>query len=277
MTCTALFRYRQAALPLLPVAFALTFGFETPIFGRSIVCGPELVTGLLLLTAYMIAAVDRAAPDRQFSYFAPFAGGLQCFFDQLEGTTLAIITCFGLIRLSSIRAFGPPKIWWPAWLKVWPRTGAILHMLLSYGAGGVAVVLFRMILRTVLVEGSLSAVWSHWLRQISKYSTEGVTALELLHRFSRGLDNAAYPYVGRHTVWLIFALCGLLYAWLLIRSFRHWKELEIARRDTLLATIPLILLVPLYYCLLPGLSVVHAFFLRRDCSRCFSRLPPASL
>ena len=138
-------------------------------------------------------------------------------------------------------------------------------------------VLFRMILRTVLVEGSLSAVWSHWLGQISKYSTEGVTALELLHRFSRGLDNAAYPYIARHTVWLIFALCGLLYAWLLIRSFRHWKELEIARRDTLLATIPLILLVPLYYCLLPGLSVVHAFFTARLLSLFFALAPSIAL
>jgi hypothetical protein len=269
MTCTALIRYRQAAFPLLPVVFALMFGFETPIFSQSIVTAPELVTGLLLLSAYMIAALDRAALRWQFSYFA-FAGGLQCYFEQLDGTTLAIITCFVLIRLASIRSFGPPQISWPARLALWPRTAAVLHMMLSYGAGGVAMVLFRMILRIVLVEQNLSALWSDWLAQISKYPIGGIPALELMYRFSHGLDYAAFPYVGRHAVWLVFALCGLLYAWLLIWSLRHWRTLEIAQRDTLLASLPIVSLAPLYYCLLPGLSIVHLFFTARLLSLFFA-------
>jgi len=269
MTCTALIRYRQAAFPLLPVVFALMFGFETPIFSQSIVTAPELVTGLLLLSAYMIVAVDRAALRWQVSYFA-FAGGLQCYFEQLDGTTLAIVTCFVLIRLAGIRTFGAPKLLWPARLELWPRTAAVLHMMLSYGAGGVAMVLFRMILRIVLVEQNLSALLSDWLAQISKYSSGGITALKIVHRFSHGLDYAAFPYVGSHAVWLVFALCGLLYAWLLIWSLRHWGKLEIEQRDTLLASLPIVSLAPLYYGLLPGLSIVHSFFTARLLSLFFA-------
>ena len=140
-------------------------------------------------------------------------------------------------------------------------------------------VLFRMILRTVLVEKNLGAVWSNWLAEISKHFAanlpkNGMTVTETIHRFSHGLNYAAFPFVGRHAVLLVFALCGLLYAWLSIWSLRHWGKLEIARRDTfLLATVPIISLVPLYYGLLPELSIVHWWFTPRLLSLFFALAP----
>ena len=106
-------------------------------------------------------------------------------------------------------------------------------------------VLFHMILRTVLVEKNLGAVSSDSLAEISKHFAanlpkNGMTVTETIHRFSHGLNYAAFPFVGRHAVLLVFALCGLLYAWLSIWSLRHRGRLEIARRDTLLATVPII-------------------------------------
>ena len=104
-----------------------------------------------------------------------------------------------------------------------------------------------------------------------------MTVMEIAHRFSNGLDYAAFPYVEMHVVWPIFALCALLYAWLLIWSFRHWGKLAIARRDTLLATIPLILLVPLYYGVFPVLSIANWWFTARLLSLFFALAPSIAL
>ena len=104
-----------------------------------------------------------------------------------------------------------------------------------------------------------------------------MTVTEIVHRFSNGLDYAAFPYVEMHVVWPIFALCGLLYAWLLIWSFGHWRKLAIARRDTLLATIPLVLLVPIYYGVFPVLSIANWWFTARLLSLFFALAPSIAL
>jgi hypothetical protein len=110
--CTAFIRYRRAAWPFLPLAAALAFGFAIPLFGQSIAHAPGLIIGLLFLSIYMAAGIDRAALKWQFVYLF-CAGGVGFYFALLNGDILAIVLCFALIRLVGVCAFGPPRILQP--------------------------------------------------------------------------------------------------------------------------------------------------------------------
>ncbi len=167
--CTAFIRYRRAAWPFLPVAVALTFGFAIPLFGQSIAHAPGLIIGMLFLSVYMAAGIDRAPLRWQFVYLF-VAGGLGFYFDLFDGDIIATLICFALLRLLSTSASAPPRISWPALLARLPITTAVVHVITAYVAGAVSMALFRIALRAILLRqdlhhhrlvGSVAALETH--------------------------------------------------------------------------------------------------------------------
>ena len=243
--CIALARYRRAALPFLPVAVALTFAFAIPLFGQSIAHAPGLLIGLLLLSAYMAAGIDRAAPAAQFIYLFS-VGGVMMYFDLANGHLVAILISFALIRVISIRAFGSPEIPYPARLRSWTTSTAIVSLIAAYFMGAVSIALLRILLRAALLQQNISAVIVKWVSELSLLSqgcgAYNWTALGgsnsgisyAVQRMYHDIEVATYPYIGKHATMLLYAICGLVYLVIVGWMVRRARSLEAQRRDTVL-------------------------------------------
>jgi hypothetical protein len=205
--CTAFVRYRRAALPFVPVAVALTFGFAIPLFGQSIAHAPGLIIGLLFVSAYMAAGIDRAPLKWQFAY-AFVAGGVGFYFDLLNGDILAVLILFSLVRLISILAFDPPTV--PSPFTRLPTSAAVVHIMAGFVTGAVSMAVWRIVLRAMLTGQSLFAALAEWRAQLSKFSSTNWAESQhvlsrnlpadqsLFHHWYYDLEVATFPYIGRH-------------------------------------------------------------------------------
>jgi hypothetical protein len=305
--CTALIRYRRAAWPFLPVAVALTFGFAIPLFGQSIAYAPCLIIGMLFLSVYTAAGLDRAPLRWQFVYFF-VAGGLGVYFGFLDVNLVAILICISLLRLLSTYASAPPPIAWPALLARLPITTAVVHVIAAYVAGAVSMLLFRIALRAILTRQDLFAVVSEWLEQLSGYTTTNLWHFWL----SRHADNnvaasapltgkdpsaaivpdwlanklpnlevATFPYIGGHATVFVYTLCGLIYVsigmWLLWQLLWHRQKFEITLTDRLLPAFLISLIIPLWYSLFIVHTLIHPWMDERLLSVFFSLGPSIAL
>lgn len=285
VTGAALIRYRRAGWSFVPVAFALLFGFEIPLFGQSVAHAPSLIVGLLLLFAYIAAGMDRAAPRWQFAYFF-LVGGLVFYFELLNGNLVAILVCCTLIRLISVRTLGPPQLSWPAWLARWPTSMAVACVTAAYFGGAVVIATLRILLRVALTRQSLFNAAAEWHAQIAKHTSpnwlksslsQTGTLKENLFKCYYDLEAATFPYIGRHETVAIYALCALiyfiLYVWLLWRV-RYWGS---ARRDTMLAAAFVVLIVPAWYCAFTVHAVMHSWMMMRLLALFFALAPSVAL
>jgi len=303
--CTAFIRYRRAAWPFLPVAVALTFGFSIPLFGQSIAHAPGLIIGMLFLSVYMAAGIDRAPLRWQF-VFLFVAGGLGFYFDLFNGDIIATLICFALLRLLSTSASAPPRISWPALLARLPITTAVVHVIAAYVAGAVSMALFRIALRAILIRQDLFAVVSEWLAQLSGYSTANLWADWLSRHTSnkvvasaplteKGLSaailpdwladtflhrccyTATFPYIGELGTVLLFTLCGLIYLAIGIWLLWHRQKFEIALTDRVLSAFLIAFIIPLWYSLFMLHAFMHFWIMGRLLSLFFSLGPSIAL
>ena len=283
----ALVRYRRAALPFLPVVVALLFGFGLPLFGQSIADAPGLIAGMLLLLIYMIAKLDRAPPAWQFIYVFT-VGGVACFFELLDGNSIAVLICFILIRIISSRAFGSPEVIWPKRLRAWPASIAVVSLMAAYLGGMVSMVLLRILLRMTLLGQSVFAMVSDWKGELSKYtvsnwvSRTGVpytpqTKMEMLYGCYYNIEVGTYPFLSRHMTVLIYAACGLGYliigGWLV----RHARKLEVGDKDMLAAAALAVVIVPLWYGIFAVHTMIHFWMMGRLLALFFALAPSVAL
>jgi hypothetical protein len=140
-----------------------------PLFGQSIARAPGLIIGLLFVSAYMAAGIDRAPLKWQFAY-AFVAGGVGFYFDLLNGDILAVLILFSLVRLISILAFDPPTV--PSPFTRLPTSAAVAHIMAGFVTGAVSMAVWRIVLRAMLTGQSLFAALAEWRAQLSKFSTD---------------------------------------------------------------------------------------------------------
>jgi len=274
---TAFFRYRRAALPLLPVLIALVFGFAIPLFGQSVGQAPSLIVGLVLLLIYMMAGIDRAAPIWQYFYLFN-AGGLICYFELMQGYLIAILMLFALVRIVSIRALGAPNIRLPSRIEKWPTTAAVASLMAAYSMGVASVVLLRIFIRAAVLNRNLLTVMGEWLKELTKRTHHSWDELGpananlsfALHRMYYNLEVATFPYLGRHATLFVYALCGFLYLMVFARLAYNLRNLTAARKDIVLAVCTTAAIVPLWYCIFLNHTVVHFFITGRLLSLFFA-------
>jgi hypothetical protein len=269
----ALMRYRRAAWPLVPFFMALLFGFGLPLFGQSIADAPGLIMGMLLLLGYMIAGIDRAEQRGQFIY-AFNVGALVCFFELLNADIVAIMISFALIRLVGVRAFGPPKTFWPGRLKAWPTSTAIFSLMIAYSIGAASMILLRIFLRAALLQKNVFNVISDWHNELGKYTVTNLTngaggplksetIVESLRRCYYEIEVGTYSYIGRHATLLLYAACGLVYLIICGWLVRKARSLKAGQRDAFLAAFLIVLIVPLWYGAFPVHSMQCFFMMGR--------------
>ena len=279
VTLTALFRYRRAALPFLPLAVALTFGFALPLFSQSIGHAPGLIVGLLLVWGYMVTGVDRAEPGLQIAYVF-FAGGVGLYFDLLNGDMLAVMTCFGLVRLLSGIASGLAHAPWLAQFKRFAGVTAVFHTLAAYVAGAISMVLFRMILHGALTGQGFVSSLSEWHGELAKHESSHWSEnafskhepfLETLRHCYYDLEVATFPYLGRHATLIVYAVCCICYlasfGWLLARRRRLTSE----SLDQIWGVLLIASVVPIWYILFFGHTAIN-FWLEGRLLSLFSSL-----
>jgi len=280
-------------LTIMPVAAALAFAFAIPLFGQSIAQAPGLLVGLLLVSVYMAAGLDRAALRWQFVYFF-IAGGIGFYFDLLNGDILAILICFAWVRLLGIAAFGPPRILSPPPLARFPATTTVAHAMLSYVAGAMSMAIFRIVLRATLTHQGLFAVLSEWHQELVKWIPNHVRSLDthvsvtaplttlnhltadLPHRY-HDLDVATFPYISWHATLFIYALCGLLYLAIGIWWLKNRSALRASQHDTLCAACLIASIVPLWCGLFLGHTITHFWMDGRLLALFFSLAPSITL
>jgi hypothetical protein len=260
---TALIRYRRAALPMLPLSVALLFGFGLPLFGQSVAHAPSFIVGMLLLSLYMIAGIDRLSPRWQFVYLFN-VGGMVFYFDLLNGHLAAVMICFALMQVISIRCFGAPKIMWPSQLKLWPTTTAVVSLMMAYFMGAVTAALLRILLRSALLGQNIFSVSAEWLKSLSVRTGNTWTDLTLpnsepdvLHHLYYNIEVGTFPYIGRHATVLIYAVSALVYLPIFGWLARHWRNLESDRKDTFFSVSLIVMVVPLWYGKFLNHTVVH--------------------
>jgi hypothetical protein len=275
---TALIRYRRSAWPFLPVAVALTFGFALPLLGQSMAHAPGLIIGLLLVWVYMAGGVDRAEARWQIAYVF-FAGGVGFYFDVLNGDMIAVMICFGLIRLLSGFAFEQPKMPRAGPLKDYASTMAVLYTFSAYVTGALSMILLRILLHGTLTGQGLVGAVSEWHAELAKHESSHwsesefpatETFLQTLRHCYYNLEVATFPYLGRHATLFVYALGAVGYlgilAWLLVR----WRHMTAARVDGILAAFLIASVVPLWYSLFFVHTAIHFWLMGRLLSLFFS-------
>ncbi len=280
--CIALARYRRAALPFLPVAAALIFAFAIPLFGQSIAHAPGLLIGLLLISAYMVTGMDRTPFRWQFVYFF-IAGGVGFYFDLLNGDILAILICFALLRLLSVYAVGPSRVFGPGLLARLPGTTAVIHAMVSYVAGAVSMAIFRIILHAIFTQqGLFDALYEWAIQQLGKYSTSNLHRLskpltEYLVDWYHDVDTATFPYMGRYLILFIYLCCSVIYIAMSIWWLRNRSKLSIMQRDVLYSSCLIVSIVPIWFCLFFTHTVIHHSMMGRLLSLFLSLAPSIAI
>ena len=274
----ALLRYRRNALPLLPLTFGLMFGFAVPLFGQSVAHAPGLVVGLAFVCVYMVTGIDRAPLRWQAAYLF-FAGGVGFFFDILNGDIIAVLLSFALIRLLAVSTFGVPRGFVQPVFATYPATICVIQTGAAYAAGAVALAIFRICLRAMLLHQSLFAVLVEWHAQIAKFTTDklgggkipdvGTTKEAFFHCYYN-IEVATFPYIGRHATLALYAFAGMLYLAVFLWFFCNRENLTPALKDRTLAALLVAAVVPCWYAAFPVHAIIHFWMMGRLLALFFS-------
>jgi hypothetical protein len=275
---TALIRYRRGAWLFLPLAVALTFGFGLPLLGQSMAHAPGLIVGLLLVWGYMVSGLDRAEPRRQAAYMF-FAGGMGFYFDLLNGDMIAVMMCFGLLRLLSSLMFRPLESLRAKPIERFASTIAVLSTFAAYLSGALSMIVLRIVLRGTLTRQGLIAAASEWHDELAKHESSHwstsefwghETFIQTLRSCYYNLEVATFPYLGRHATFCLYALGAVCYFGIFAWLFAKHRHLTVAGRDRLLAAFLIASVVPFWYSLFFVHTAIHFWLMGRLLSLFFS-------
>jgi len=278
---SALVRYRRGAWPFIPFTLAVCFGFELPLFGQSIAHAPSLIAGLLLILIYIVTKIDRTNFYWQFGFFF-IVGGIVFYFELLNGNLVAILVFTALLRLVSVRAGDTLLTRGPEWLTPWPRSSAVASAMAAYFAGAVSTAVLRILLRAMFMNQSVFETFTEWRLEAGKYSSERLLQNQmgwkaLMQRCYWQIEDATFPYIGRHGIVAIYGICTLIYLAMCVRLLLRTRYLDRAARDTTLAAAFVIIIVPMWYGAFMGHAVVHPWMMMRLLSLFFALAPSVGL
>ena len=274
---SALYHYRRAALPLVPVALGLVFGFGLPIFGQSIAHAPGLIFGMLALAGYPILRGQTRGSSWNFGFFA-FVGCVTFYLELLNGNLVVILLCSMLIRLLGARTARTSRPSWPGWAADWPTAAAVLSVAVAMTAGAVSMVVLRIGLRVALTQQTLSEAVSNWASRMGKWNSGNSQTidgswLETVLTLYYHIGDGAFPLLSRDGVVITYGLCALLYAAVFFALIRSVRSAGPGARDMMFATVLIVAVIPAWYSVFLAHTIHHPWMMMRLLAPFFALAP----
>ena len=265
----SLVRFKGDGLLVLPVTFALAFGYGIPLFGQSIAHAPGLLMGLALLLCYVVVNPLHLGLLRR-AVFAGVAGGITFYFDLLNGNLIAVLLLLGIVNIASMRR--------QAAATPWPITASTLVLIVSYVAGAAYVLLLRWVFRALMLKQGMAGVITEWLHDLSlrtrnsvpDYGEFDIGPIYILKRLFQNLDYAFVPYLSQRAAVVVYMIGGLLFAgsvlWIAARAY---KGISVPK-DAIASISIITVLVPVWFLVFANHTVVHSWMTGRLLSLFFA-------